>query len=312
MRAHEPYKERAPDDPLVVKLNRLGDAIVAALERGPAEPEPETVHYSRGATSTTPIPSSARPRRFEAFAEAVLSDRSTAKGLTWIAAPFARNDDGRHHRCGDGALPRRFLALDWDGSTPDAFAEVCMYLAAYRGFGYLTASHTPACPRARFILELSRPVDRAEGTRLGEAMQRQIEARLGLGVVKLDPSVYRGEQPDPRAARGREVMRYDGDPVEVDEVLKEAPPLEEMPGRAERAAAIASRDPVVRVLAHRKLIKRDHGDGKLSIICPFENSIPSPVAKAPRSISCRTSAGCGMGSSCASTPTAGGASKRTT
>ena len=59
-------------------------------------------------------------------------------------------------------------------------------------------------------------------------------------------------------------------------MLKDAPPLEERPGRAERAAAIASRDPVVRVLADRKLIKRDHGDGKLSIICPFENSHTEP------------------------------------
>ena len=71
-----------------------------------------------------------------------------------------------------------------------------------------TASHTTENPHARFILELSRPVDRAEGIRLGEAMQRQIEARLGLGVVKLDPSVYRGEQPIYGPLFGAETMRY--------------------------------------------------------------------------------------------------------
>jgi hypothetical protein len=134
----------------------------------------------------------------------------------------------------------------------------------------------PPCPRARFILELSRPVDRAEGIRLGEALQRQIEARLGLGVVQLDPSVYRGEQPIYGPLIEAETMRYHGAPVEVDQVLKDAQPLEEMPGRAERAAAIASPDPVVHVLAHRKLVKRDHSDGKLSIICPFENSHTEP------------------------------------
>ena len=70
-----------------------------------------------------------------------------------------------------------------------------MMLGEYSGFGYTTASHTGESPHARYILELSRPVDRAEGIRLGEAMQQRIEARLGLGVVKLDRSVYRAEQP---------------------------------------------------------------------------------------------------------------------
>jgi hypothetical protein len=49
-----------------------------------------------------------------------------------------------------------------------------------------------------------------------------------------------------------------------------APLLEERPGRAARAAAIASDDHVARALAERGMIKRDHGDGKLSIACPFE------------------------------------------
>ena len=80
-------------------------------------------------------------------------------------------------------------------------------------------------------------MSRAEGIRLGEALQRQIEARLGLGVVKLDPSVYRGEQPIYGPLFGAETMRYYGNPVDVDRILKDAPPLEERPGRAERAAA---------------------------------------------------------------------------
>ncbi|MCA1851590.1 MAG: hypothetical protein LC647_04120, partial [Beggiatoa sp.] len=127
------------------------------------------IHYSRGRDKYDAHPQQRTAASFEAFAAAVLADRSQRKGLAYVAGPFAVGADGRHHRCREGVLPRRFLALDLDGSTPDGFAEVCMYLTAYRGFGYLTARHTPACPRARFILELSRPVSGAEGACLGTA-----------------------------------------------------------------------------------------------------------------------------------------------
>ena len=82
MRAHEPYKERAQDDALVVKLDGL--AMQSSPRWSGDQPTPRRKRSSTPAalTSTTPIPSSARPRRFEAFAEAVLFDRSTAKGLT--------------------------------------------------------------------------------------------------------------------------------------------------------------------------------------------------------------------------------------
>jgi hypothetical protein len=276
----------APHDaaPLGDKLDKLYGRIVAVLEREPGikggaapgdsapepEPELETLHYSRGRDKYDSFPQQRSAASFEDFAEAVLSDRSAAKGLTWISGPFAPNSDGRHHRCRDGALPRRFIAFDLDGATPPGFAELCMMLGEFSGFGYTTASHTTENPHARLILELSRSVDRAEGVRLGAAMQRQIEARLGPGAVQLDPSVYRAEQPIFGPLLGADVMRYDGDPVQVDEVLKDAPSLEESPSRSGRAAAIASRDPVVRALTDRGMIKRDHGDGKLPIVCPFE------------------------------------------
>lgn len=92
----------------------------------------------------------------------------------------------------------------------------------------------------------------------------------------MDPSVYRGEQPVFAPLIGAETMNYDGDPVDVDQILKDAPPLKERPGRADRAATIASRDPVVRALTSRKMIKRDHGDGKFSIYCPFKAEHTGP------------------------------------
>ena len=237
---------------------------------------PFPIHYSRGRDKYDAYPEQRTAVSFSDFAEAVLADRSSAKGLIWISGPFARNGEGRHHRCRDGVLLRGFIAFDLDGATPDAFAELCMLLGAYSGFGYTTASYTPESPHARYILELSRAVDRAEGIRLGEAMQRRIEAQLGLGVVNLDPSVYRGEQPIFAPLQNAEIMRYHGDPADVDQILKGAPPLEERPGRAERAATIASRDPVVRALTDSKMIKRDHGDGKLSVTCSFAGGHTEP------------------------------------
>lgn len=131
------------------------------------------IRYSRGRDKYDAHPEQRTAPSFEAFAEAVLSDRSTAKGLTWISATFKPNSDGRHHRCRDGALPRLFIAFDLDDATPEGVDRLCMLLTQYSGFGYLTASHTPENPHARFILELDRAVSRDEGIRLGESMQRQ-------------------------------------------------------------------------------------------------------------------------------------------
>ena len=241
----------------------------------PPAPLPiDVVHYSRGRDKYDAYPEQRTAATFAAFVDAVLSDRSTAKGLIWISAPFAQNGDGRHHRCRDGVLPRRFLAFDLDGGTREAAAELGFYFCGYSGFWYTTSSHTAETPHLRYILELTRPVDRAGGIRLGAAMQRQVEARLG--ALKLDPSVYRADQPVFGPLRNADVGFYGGDPVDVDKVLKDAPPLEERAGRAERAAAIASDDPVVRALTDRGAIKRDHGDGKLSIACPFKAQHTEP------------------------------------
>jgi hypothetical protein len=243
------------------------DPITVSPEDSIPEPDDGTervaIQYSRGRDAFDAYPEQRSAASFEAFAEAVLADRATAKGLTWISAPFKPNSDGRHHRCRDGALPRRFLAFDLDGGTREAAAELGLYFCGYSGFWYTTSSHTAETPRLRYVLELTRPVDRAEGIRLGEAIQRQIEARLGLGVVKLDASVYRGEQPIFGPLLGAETMRYDGDPVDVDAVLKDAPPLEERPqGRP-------TSDPYRVALLERGLVLRELGPGKDAIACPF-------------------------------------------
>jgi hypothetical protein len=104
------------------------------------------IHYSRGRDKYDAYPEQRTAASFAAFAEAVLADRSEKKGLAWIAAPFAQNGDGRHHRCGEGVQARQFILADLDGSTPEAFVMLCMALGEYPGFGYTTASHTTECP----------------------------------------------------------------------------------------------------------------------------------------------------------------------
>jgi putative DNA primase/helicase len=137
-----------------------------------------------------------------------------------------------------------------------------MMMTAYSGFGYLTARHTAKNPRSRFILELSRPVDGAEGIRLGQTLQRQIEARLGSHAVKLDKSVYQGEQPLYGPLVGAGVMRYHGDPIDVDAVLALAPaePPRERP---------TTPDPYRALIIQHDLLLRELGPGKDAITCPF-------------------------------------------
>ena len=104
----------------------------------------------------------------------------------------------------------------------------------------VSATRRRATPRQTLVhvssWKLSRPVDRAEGIRLGEAIQRPDRgaARVSRGR-SWDTSVYQRRATALRARSwAPRRMRYDGDPIDVDEVLKEAPPPKEEP-RAGRA-----------------------------------------------------------------------------
>ena len=230
--------------------------------------------YSRGRSKYDAYPVQQKAADFEEFAAALLRDRSQRKGQAYICAPFQANGDGRHHRCGDGVLPRQWLAMDLDGATPEDFAVLCMRLSENQGVGWTTASHTKEAPRARFILALSRPVDRAEGIRVGGGIVRTLS--VGLNGLHWDESTHRGEQPCYLPLVDAATMHYDGEPVDADAVLAQAPPHDEKPGARERAGRIAGNDPIARALAELGMVRRDHGDGKLSIDCPFESEHMEP------------------------------------
>lgn len=220
----------------------------------------------------------ANPKQYEAssfseFQDKVLTTRAAIKGLFYVAAPFG---DGRRSR--DSAEPTSFLCFDFDGIPgQEAFADLCMFLSSYRGFGYTTASHTPEAPRARAILAADREMSREERMRVSA----YLEQCIGLKVrgIKFDASVYRPEQPCFTPVFDSQTFAWDGEPVNVDALLAFAPKLKaEGPTATENLTVLSSADPVLTSLRDQELIKRDLGGGKYAIHCPCRNehSGPSP------------------------------------
>ena len=184
------------------------------------------IHYSRGKNKFDNCPEQCQCNGFEEFEKAVISDLSPRKGMAFISAPLKW---GVHYqkpekypgeatwRLKDYALPRQFLAFDFDGfSSPDVLLVLMQYMGSYRGFGYTTASHTDEAPRARAILHSSRPVSREEGIIICKSVQEQISSDLGVGAVIFDESVYRGEQPVYTPVTTSEFYHFDGSAVDVD------------------------------------------------------------------------------------------------
>lgn len=190
----------------------------------------DAIRYSRGRNKYDASPEQRVAADFDAFEQAFLADRSTAKGKTFVCAAFRINGDGRPHRGKDEALPRAFLPFDLD-AIPDAdtFNELRQWFTGYRGFGYTTASHRPDAPRCRIVLAADRAMSRDEGQRACLAIQRRVERDFGPGVLKFDENVYRAEQPLFTPLHGAMDFRFLGEPVNVDELLAEVPPEAESP-----------------------------------------------------------------------------------
>lgn len=251
------------------------------------------VRYSRGTSQFDNKPSQREAADFDAFAVAVLADRSKAKGQTYICAPFAvgnHNDAAKHPGIASWrqkhlAHPRAFLPFDFDGfDAPESFALVREWLARFQGFAYTTASSTPAAPRCRVVLAQSRETDRHEGKALCLAVQKMIERDLGAGCVKFDGSVYKSEQPLFTPLHGADVFRFAGQPVDVDAVLLAAPAPEaddvgfvpmtlsargsQDSTTATRSASIAAGDPLMAALESGGMVKRQLSAGKFAVVCP--------------------------------------------
>jgi hypothetical protein len=188
------------------------------------------LNYSRGKNKFDNCPEQRTCNDFDAFEKAVISDLSPRKGLAFICAPLKsglhyqdpkKNPGEATWRLKDYALPRQYLAFDFDGfSSPEIFPALLTYLNIFRGLGYTTASHTAEAPRARAILLSSRPVSREEGIAVCLSIQRHIANQLGDGAVIFDESVYRGEQPIYTPVTTSELFHFNGNAVQVDALLQ--------------------------------------------------------------------------------------------
>jgi hypothetical protein len=189
--------------------------------------EGSQIRFSRGRDKFDSRPEIRQADDFHGFAAAVLRDRSKAKGKAWIAAPF--NGDGR--RCRENAQARRFLPVDLDKIDPDRLAELRLWFAKFKGFGYPTASSTAEAPRERVILELTREATRDENLRIGAALVRDLQEEFA-GAVVADESVFRNEQPVYTPPVDVQPFFFTGEPLDVDVWLETAPELAEAPRQA--------------------------------------------------------------------------------
>lgn len=188
----------------------------------------QKIRYSLGKNKFDNQPRQLVVNSFKEFEKEILATRSLEKGQTFFSAAFA---NGNHTDCKKYpvescyrlkklALPRCFMPLDFDGfTTVTSYHDLIFFLRKFRGFGYETWSHKPQAPRARAVLELSRPVTANESMRIGFALEEKISEGIGQGLVKFDKSIYQLEQPIYVAPENANSFIFDGIVLEVDEIL---------------------------------------------------------------------------------------------
>jgi hypothetical protein len=170
-------------------------------------------------------------RGFSEFKESINKLRSLKKGETYFSSAFnkGRHKDAKkypdvaHYRCKELALPRAFIAFDFDWvNSPETYKQLLGLLARYQGFGYETWSHMPTNPRARAILALSRTVNADESVIVSKQIQKTIELNIGIGKIKFDESVYKLEQPIYTPPKDAKFYDFDGVVVDVEKTLSQA------------------------------------------------------------------------------------------
>lgn len=189
----------------------------------------QKIYYSLGVNKFDNQPLQLVSDDFNSFERKILSTRSLEKGQTFFTAGFTNGahtnldkypEEG-HYRLKRLALPRRFMPMDFDGfSTVAAYRDLFLFLNKYRGFGYETWSHLPCAPRARAVLELSRPVMANESLQIGLMLERDINKEIGDGLIKFDKSVYQLEQPVYVAPESANIYVFSGGVIDVDRLLE--------------------------------------------------------------------------------------------
>ncbi len=168
--------------------------------------------YSRGRNIFDKTPEQREAAVFAEFVAAVTKDRApTKKDAAYIAGPF----NGNGVRCAEGALPRRWVAVDLDRIDAERHPDVRMWFTRFSGCAWPTHSSEPDAPRDRIVIELSRPATRAECIHIGETLSRDLGDEFG-GAVLVDKSTFRPEQPVFVPPAGAKIALFDGQPLDVD------------------------------------------------------------------------------------------------
>lgn len=204
-----------------------GAAGAERLEVGPNR----AIWFSCGKNLYDNAPFQGYCQDFDEFVETICNDRSRTKGQKYICGPMTwgpHEHPGKHEgdaywRCARRSWGLHILCFDCDWfASPEAFAAFRAAVMKWNCVVYTTASHTDESPRARAIVEISRPVTRAGGIRLGRQVQRHIEKEVGDDAVKFDPSVYRAEQPVFTPLVGAQVWRFHGEPLDAEKAFADA------------------------------------------------------------------------------------------
>ena len=182
---------------------------------------PCLIAYSRGRSIHDNRPVQRQAADWPAFVQALEGDRAARKeGAGYITGPL--NGDGR--RVAEGALPRRWLAIDLDRIDPDVLGDLCMWFMQFSAVRWATHSSTPEKPRMRVLIELNRAVTRVEGIAIGAVIKNDLTEEFGQGI-EVDDSTFRAEQPVFLPPAGVQLGRYEGAPLDVDRYLQGAPQL---------------------------------------------------------------------------------------
>jgi hypothetical protein len=183
--------------------------------------------FSIGLNKFDNLPAQCSAASFKEFAKDVLELVSPAKGGFYVCAPvsYGLHSDQKkypgenHWRQQHLALPRRFLAFDFDGfETPEVWQELRSAFP-WKGFFYTTSSHTPENPRARAFVELDTEVDHDEGVELGMAAQAYLETLVTSGKIDFDKSVYGSTQPVYTPVQGFTCFFVKGKALNVSDLL---------------------------------------------------------------------------------------------
>ena len=237
-----------------------------------------TFDYSLGRNKFDNKPAQCSAETLHDFARDVLRHRARNKANAgFVCARFG--DDG--HRRAANALPCSWLPLDVDGIDPGVFVEWRLHCTRYRGFGWPTARSTPEAPRERVIIELSEPVDRAQGIGLGSLIMRDVAKNFGTSV-RIDKCTFRADQPCYLPLVGAEPFFLLGDPLDVPTWIAQAPPAPPPPPPLTAEVALLADARMrwfVGVLGQhgylRSLLPNERG---YAMRCPWEPEHTSPDA----------------------------------